>query len=98
MICEVCREEPSVGVFAIPYVPMSVRYGEKCLNANAHPWEILVANTACIGGRINSNEEWQKMIVCTCDHLNRTLQEFDLCVDISIKEMNSMMNYYDDIE
>lgn len=35
--CQCCENEPSVGVAAIPGVPMSITWGEECLKRHATP-------------------------------------------------------------
>ena len=86
MKCNVCNNEESVGVACVPGVPMSVSYGRKCLEANAHPWGVLVANTACIGNYDECAEWWQQMILDTCKHLIRTLDEFKKDVEQALVE------------
>ena len=79
--CAVCKDEPAVGVCCVPGVAYSAAYGRKCLDANAHPWDILVANTACIGSLEKSADWWKEMVTCTCKHLGRTLEEFNARVE-----------------
>lgn len=84
--CDVCGNEPSVGVAAIPGMPVSVAYGKSCLRANAHPWDLLVANTAMCGGFAQTAEWWQEMVLSTCNHLGRPLSEFEADVRTEIAE------------
>jgi hypothetical protein len=48
--CEVCRNEPAVGVFCVPGIPVSAAYGKTCLERGADPYGYLRANVACCGG------------------------------------------------
>lgn len=75
--CSVCNDEPSIGVACVPGVAFSTSYGRKCLAANAHPWEILVANTAMMGGWHTTANWWRKMVQDTCAHLGKTFEEFE---------------------
>ena len=86
LICSVCKDkdEPFVSVCCVPGVPISMTYCRKCLHANAHPWGILVANTACANGYDNTAEWWREMVLCTCKHLGRTLDEFKAEVEKNI--------------
>jgi hypothetical protein len=84
--CDVCDEEPSVGVASVPGMPVSVAYGKTCLQANAHPWELLVANTALCGGFDQTAEWWQEMVMATCSRLGRSLAEFEADVRAEIAE------------
>lgn len=77
LICQVCEKNEAVGAAAVPCVPMSVAYCKECLEANAHPWWVLVANTVCINGLENAHDAWKKMVTDTCKHLGRTLEEFN---------------------
>jgi hypothetical protein len=86
--CDVCDKITQVYVCCVPSVHISMVYCRECLNANAHPWGILVANTACCGGLENTIEEWQDMVKDTCKHLNRTLEEFNEDVKQSIIDIN----------
>lgn len=75
--CEVCDHAPAVGVAAIPGMPISVGYCRACLQANAHPWWALVANTAAIGGLVHAAGWWVAMVDATCARLGRSRTEFD---------------------
>ncbi len=92
--CEVCGDEPSVGVAAVPGVPMSVSYGKRCLRANAHPLWILAANTAMsVDAAENWREhlipEWQQMVDDTLRHLDKTEEEFLELVRLNIESLNN---------
>lgn len=86
LICSVCEDEPAIGVCCVPGVPISMAYGRKCLDANAHPWSILVANTACVSGYDYAADWWKNMVLCTCKHLGKTLDEFKADVEKNILE------------
>lgn len=77
LICEVCGDEPAVSVASVPGVPISVAYGRKCLDANAHPYGIVVANTADVDGYDNSAEWWKQIVDDTLVHLGKTREQFD---------------------
>jgi hypothetical protein len=49
-ICEVCGNEPGLGVACIPGMPMSVAYGRTCLENNAHPSWAMRAQVEMAGG------------------------------------------------
>jgi hypothetical protein len=91
-VCEVCEDEPAVGVASIPMMPVSVAYGRMCLGANAHPWWALVANTAMCGGLIETNEAWQRMVYATCAHLGRTIEAFNAAVAQLISEDSDIVH------
>jgi hypothetical protein len=80
MRCEVCRDEPAAGVAAAPGVPISVAYGRGCLDANAHPWWVIVGNTAAIGGLDHAAPWWVQMVDDTIRHLGRTLVDLAAAV------------------
>jgi hypothetical protein len=92
MACDVCGENPEVGVAAVPGVPMSVAYCEECLRANAHPYGIMVINTSLVGGYDQAAEWWQEMVDDTLRHLDKTRQQFDLDVDHELRELNNYEN------
>lgn len=75
--CDVCNDEPGVGVAAIPGIPVSVAYGRRCLDANAHPWWAVVANTAAIGGLGEAAPWWVQMVEDTMRHLGKTREDLD---------------------
>jgi len=75
--CEVCEKNEAIGVASVPGVPYSAAYCNECLNANAHPYFIIVANTACIGGYDQANNQWKEMVDCTLKHLGKTMDEFN---------------------
>lgn len=84
--CDVCNNEPAVGVACVPGMPVSVAYGAACLAANAHPYGLLVANTALIGNYADSTEWWQEMIDATLAHLGKPREQFDADVAESSAE------------
>jgi hypothetical protein len=89
MACDVCGVNPQIGVAAIPGVPMSVAYCEECLRANAHPYGIMVINTAMISGGLEEAAEWwREMVDDTLRHLGKTRAQFDLDVELERREMN----------
>lgn len=75
--CDVCGVEPAVGVCCIPGVAYSAAYCRTCLEADAHPWHILVANTWCIGSLAQAAPWWRQMVLNTCKHLGKTIEEFE---------------------
>lgn len=88
--CDVCNNEPSVGVAAVPGVPISVAYGAKCLAADAHPYGIMVANTAMAGGDLGRTTGWwQEMVENTLRHLGKTREEFDADVAEVLEDFNA---------
>lgn len=86
-LCEVCGRPEEVGAACVPGVPMSVSYCGDCLEANAHPWGILVAGTAMNGGYGNCADWWREMVDCTIKHLGRTKEQFDTDVVTAIEEI-----------
>lgn len=82
--CLVCEMEPAVAVVAIPGLPISVPYGRGCLEANAHPYQLLVANTATIGGIEHAALWWRDMVNDTVTHLRIEPDQFNLDVRLAI--------------
>lgn len=91
--CEVCGAIVECEVVCVPGVPISCRYCRECLEADAHPWGILVANTVCAGGDLDAMiDEWKEMVENTCKRLGKTLDDFKSeVVSFSIK-LNQMLN------
>ena len=77
LICECCNKNEAIGVACVPMVPCSVAYCRECLKANSHPMNILVANTICIGGLENANEEWKQMVLDSLKYQGKTLEWFN---------------------
>lgn len=86
--CDVCGKEPAVGVAAVPGVPISMAYGRDCLEANAHPYGILVANTALVGGLDRAGDWWIEMVDATLLHLHKTRVDFDRDVRQVMRDMD----------
>lgn len=99
LTCEVCGDEPGVGVASIPGVPMSVAYGKRCLAANAHPYGIVVANTAMASGHPDWEQGcapwWKQIVHDTLAHLGKTREEFD--ADVA-REVEVMREYEAEME
>lgn len=91
-ICEVCKKNISVGVYCVPSVPISCAYCQECLNMDAHPWWVLVSNTACCGGLHNTADWWKWMVTNTYNHLGKSLGEF--LVDVE-KDILKLQEYFE---
>lgn len=87
-ICEVCNKNESFSTISVPGVPISCAYCMECFQANAHPWWILVSNTACIGGIENAAKYWKEMVEATCNHLGKSMEEFNREVEVGIEHLN----------
>ena len=85
--CEVCNKNAPTDVLSIPGVPMSCCYCKECIEANAHPYWIVVVNTALAQSLDNCIEEWKEIVRCTCKHLNKSIEEFNQDVNETIKEL-----------
>lgn len=68
-LCDVCQTGRPKGVYAMPGVPGSFAYCDACLQANAHPYGVMVANTAMIGGLAEAADWWQRIVDDTLAHL-----------------------------
>jgi hypothetical protein len=91
--CNVCEDELALGVAAVPGVPISVAYCRSCLQANAHPLWILVANTASAvssaeSWRHDAADWWQGMVDDTLHRLDKTEDEFVELLRAEIEEFN----------
>ena len=93
--CEVCNDEPAIGVYSVPGVPMSCAYGERCIKAEAHPWGVLVANVSCIGDLSKAAPWVVEMVDATCKHLGKTREQFDADVAKANKDMN---DYFEQLQ
>jgi len=87
MSCDVCNKNDEIGVACIPGIPCSAAYCQECLDANAHPWWAIVANTACCDGLENCADWWKKMVYDTCKHLDKTIEEFNKEVTKEMKKI-----------
>lgn len=94
-LCEVCNKNEIAGVACVPGIPYSTGYCVECLRANAHPWHILVANVACIGGLDKVHAGVVHMVECTCKHLDKTLEQFKEEVQQSMKSLEQYEDYED---
>lgn len=90
--CTTCGKRPAVGIVAVPYMATSEPICGTCCEGDAIPWDLCVANTACIGSRTSSPETWQRIIEDTCFLNNKTLADFDLQVAQGVAEMAAAMD------
>jgi hypothetical protein len=84
--CETCEDRNAIGVAAVPGIPYSAAYCAPCIKANAHPWWLMVGNTADMGGLEDSADWWVEMVEDTCRHLGRPMSEFNSAVAAAINE------------
>ena len=86
--CDVCGQHQPVGVAEVPGVSVSVAYCSDCLRANAHPYGIMVGNTACLGGYDQAIYWWQQMVNDTLTHLDKTREQFDVDVLAALEQLD----------
>lgn len=87
LICDVCDKNVALGVAAMPGVPISFAYCRECIQANAHPYGIVVANTGMCGGMGDVAGWWLDIVDGTLKHLNIPRKQFDEDVVKFIKDM-----------
>jgi hypothetical protein len=87
LMCEVCNKEAAFGTASVPGVPYSAAYCRNCLAADAHPLDIVVANTACIGGLERSADWWKEIVDHTIQHLGVTMEDFNQRVKQSMNNL-----------
>jgi hypothetical protein len=59
--CDCCNDEESVGVASVPFVPMSIAWGRKCLEAAVVPlWVCFAQATSGIEGDAPTQEQLDK--------------------------------------
>ncbi len=76
--CDVCQVEPGVKALPVPGVPgKTAVYGQRCLDANAHPYDVLVEATAAHGGLGEASGWWRSIVERSCAHLGKTIEEFN---------------------
>lgn len=87
--CDVCGKNPAAGIGAMPGVPISFAYCKDCLKANAHPYAIVAANTAMIGGMAQAAPWWQQLVDDTLQHLGKPRELFDSDVALEMAEFEA---------
>lgn len=75
--CEVCEERAAVMVCSVPGIPYSAGYCRECLEADAHPYHLVVSNTACVGGRDKAAPWWLDVVDHSLAWLKKSPEEFD---------------------
>ena|SRR5688572_19305918 len=89
--CAVCQKRPAVAVLPVPGMEASEACCGECQQGDAIPWDLCVANTACLGGRCGTSVKWQQIIEATCYRNKRTLAEFDRQVADAMKAVAAAM-------
>lgn len=79
--CETCNERPPVGVYSVPGMPYSAAYCEKCIEADAHPYHIMVSLVVLCCGWDHCADYVKDMVNNTLKHLNKDKKQFDLDVE-----------------
>lgn len=90
LTCNVCSKSKAKGVAAMPGVAGSFAYCKGCLEANAHPYPMIVINTALLGQYPDAGTDvlastadwWIDMVECTLTHLEISREKFDADVAI----------------
>lgn len=86
LACDVCGAVGSAGVAAMPGVPASFSYCPDCLRADAHPYAMVVTNTALCGGMEAVAGWWEQVVEHTLYHLELTREQFDADVALEITQ------------
>lgn len=96
LVCEVCNKEEALGVASVPGIPYSAAYCKHCIEANAHPYMMLVAGTSILGGLTNAHDWWCSMVYDTLRHLDISMQDFVVDVDeiIFLEDHNIPPTYW----
>lgn len=90
--CDVCDTEAGIEVVAMPGVPASFAYCRECYAAGAHPYGMVVANTALIGGLeelATAAEWWTELVDRTLTYLNIPREQFNADVAQAVEEFSS---------
>ena len=74
--CQVCGEDRETRVCSIPGIPWSAAYCQECFDANAHPYDMIVANTCVAGGYDKCADWWQGIVDDTLVHLKISKEKF----------------------
>lgn len=77
VICETCQANNAVAVRSVPGIPYSAAYCDACLRAGAHPWWLIVGNTADLGGLDGAASWWCGVVTDTILHLGKTIDQFN---------------------
>jgi hypothetical protein len=85
--CDTCHKNDAIGFAAMPGVPMSFAYCRECLNAGAHPYNMVVANTALIGGMASAADWWIALVDATLKHLGKSRTQFDEDVEKALSDL-----------
>jgi hypothetical protein len=89
--CAVCRRRPAVAILPVPGMDASESCCAECQKGDAIPWDLCVANTACLGGRARTIAKWQRIIEATCFLNGKTLVEFDQQVEQAMETVAEAM-------
>jgi len=77
MKCQVCGQEGEARVCSVPGVPYSAAYCTKCFDANAHPYDLVVANTWAAGGYEECADWWKGLVDDTLTYLEISHEDFN---------------------
>lgn len=89
--CDCCNKEPSIGVAALPGMPMSIAWCTKCLQAEVIPIWAAISNTACIGGMNDAAQWWIELIERSLKYHNYSRDQFDANVAHEIATMDQIL-------
>ena len=88
--CQVCGGDKETIVCSVPGVPWSAAYCQECYEANAHPYDLVVANTCVAGGYDQCADWWQSIVNDTLAHLEISREQFDEDVSKDTKDEQSI--------
>lgn len=91
IMCAVCRKRPSTAVLSVPGMAISEAYCDDCARGDAIPWDLAVMQTACLGGRFKTSDQWQRICEATVFLNKKTLVEFDRQVAKCADDMDQLM-------
>lgn len=89
--CECCNDEPAVDVGSLPGIPMSIAWGQRCIDADVMPYWAVVANTCCLGGMDQAAEWWREEVEACLAYFGKTWEQFENDVKQGLEQENKML-------
>ena len=89
LICDVCKNEEAVGVASSMLGPISLAYGQNCLEQGREPYWLLVNTAVCVNGYHNGSEWFKELVVRCLDIEGKSIEDFEVDVTEGIEGMHS---------
>ena len=95
-VCNVCGVNQSIGIYSVPFIPLSVDYCNVCIASNRHPYSsyviyLAIRNCISLEKFMSVHEDVKRVILHSSTFHDKSI---DCIIKDVLSEIDSHKNYY----